>query len=383
MNPQRISLSPPHLTGEEQAYISQAFESNWITSMGANVDGFENEIIKSTECGYAVALNSGTSAIHIALRILGISTGDFVLCPTLTFTATAAPIVYQGAIPVFIDSENETFNMDPYICEETIKKMKAQNKKPKAMLVVHLYGMPAKMAELLHISELYDIPLIEDAAEALGATYEGKACGTFGEMGIYSFNGNKIITTGGGGALITANPIFVQRARYLSNHARELLPHYHHQEVGYNYRLSNVSAGIGRGQLTVLQNRIEARRRNFKIYKQFFDEMEGVHMQAAPNAKFKSNRWLSAILLNPEYYKKTDKYLIMDTLEARNIETRPLWKPLHLQPAYKHYPYEGTQVAEKLFQQGVCMPSGSNMQIRDFERIFEVFETIKKVLLGV
>ncbi|MBS9522997.1 aminotransferase class I/II-fold pyridoxal phosphate-dependent enzyme [Litoribacter alkaliphilus] len=382
MNPPRISLSPPHLSGAEQAYITQAFASNWVTSMGANVDGFESDITFTTKCGYAVALNSGTSAIHLALRILNIEPGDFVLCPTLTFTATAAPITYLKGIPVFIDSEADTFNMDPDICEETIKKMILRNKKPKAMLVVHLYGMPAKIEKLLRLSKLYDIPLIEDAAEALGSTYNNQACGTFGEVGIYSFNGNKIITTGGGGALVTANPFLEKRARYLSNHARELLPHYHHQEVGYNYRLSNISAGIGRGQLSVLGDRIAARKRNFEKYKKYFQNNEGVNMQEAPDSLFNSNRWLTSILLEPEFYKKADKNLLMDSFEAANIETRPLWKPLHLQPAYKGFPFRGGMVAEDLFNKGICLPSGSNMRESDFERIFAVFETVQKVLLG-
>ena len=372
MDLNQIYLSPPHMGGYEKKYIDEAFTSNWIAPIGPNINGFEQDIVDYTGCGNAAALNSGTSAIHLALVILGIRPGDLVICPSLSFTASTAPILYQGAEPVFIDSEAETYNMCPRLCEEAILRLIAVNKKPKAIIIVHLFGMPAMMADFIHLSDLYEIPLIEDAAEAMGSKFAGIPCGTLGDFGIYSFNGNKIITTGGGGALVSPCREWIEKARYLAAHAKETAAHYQHSELGYNYRMSNISAGIGRGQMEVLEARVYSRRQNFNTYSEYFREIDGIQMQEEPNADYFSNRWLNTIIFDPKIWSEVDKYILSKAMGDEQIETRPLWKPLHLQPVYQHARCFGGEVAEKLFQHGICLPSGSSLTSEDFQRIFGV-----------
>lgn len=373
MGLKKIFLSPPHMGGNEKKYVDDAFSTNWIAPIGPNVDAFEHDIAEFTGCGYVAALSSGTAAIHLSLVMLGIKPGDCVICPTMSFTASAAPIVYLGAEPVFIDSEEETYNMCPRICEAAIQELIAINKKPKAIIVVHIYGMPAQMADFIRLSQIYEIPLIEDAAEALGSRYGDLPCGSLGDFGIYSFNGNKIITTGGGGALVSSNREWIKKARYLAAHAREQEVHYQHSEIGYNYRLSNISAGIGRGQMEVLENRINQRRKNFNRYKAFFSQYEGIKMQEEPDAEYFSNCWLVTIILDPIEWSDIDIQDLTKSMDEADIETRPLWKPLHMQPVYQQARYYGENIAESLFYRGICLPSGSSLSDEDFQRIFGVF----------
>lgn len=373
MGLKKILLSPPHMGGKEKKYVDEAFSSNWIAPIGPNVDVFEQDIANYTGCGYVAALSSGTAAIHLSLVLLGIKPGDCVICPTMSFTASAAPIVYLGAEPVFIDSEADTYNMCPKICETAIQELIVIDKKPKAIIVVHIYGMPAQMADFLRLSQVYDIPLIEDAAEALGSRYGNLPCGSLGDYGIFSFNGNKIITTGGGGALVSSNREWIKKARYLAAHAREQAVHYQHSEIGYNYRLSNISAGIGRGQMEVLDSRIRLRRRNFMRYKAFFSQFEGIKMQEEPDADYFSNCWLVTIILDPLIWSELEIQDLTKAMDEQNIETRPLWKPLHMQPVYQQARYYGDDVAENLYYRGICLPSGSDLSEDDFLRIFQVF----------
>ncbi|MGV3585820.1 MAG: DegT/DnrJ/EryC1/StrS family aminotransferase [Adhaeribacter sp.] len=366
---ERIFLSPPHMAGTEQAYIQKAFDENYITTAGRNILDFEKELCQKTGAGYAVALNSGTAAIHLALQILGVGIGDEVLCSTFTFVATANPILYQGATPVFIDSEPETWNMCPLTLEKAIQERLHLGKKPKAILLVHLYGMPAKLNELINIANRYNIPVIEDAAEALGSTYQDKALGTFGAIGIYSFNGNKIITTSGGGALVTDNASLAQKALFLGSQAKDPAPHYQHSEVGYNYRMSNISAGIGLGQLEVLQERVQQRRAIYKYYQQALAPIKAIHFLPEPAGAF-SNCWLSCITLAPDQPVTPEQFRL--ALEKENIEARPLWKPLHLQPLFAETPYYGNTVAETLFNTGLCLPSGSALTPAQLEKIITV-----------
>ena len=370
----RIYLSPPHLAGTELAYIQEAFAENYITTAGHKLNKFEQEICRLTGTPHTVALNSGTAAIHLALQVLGVGPGDEVICPSFSFVASANPILYQGATPIFIDSEPETWNMCPQLVETAIKDRLRQGKKVKAILVVHLYGMPAKLNELLALAHRYNIPLIEDAAEALGATYAGKPLGTFGEIGIYSFNGNKIITTSGGGAFITNNTGYAQQALFLATQAKDPAPYYQHSVIGYNYRLSNISASIGLGQLAVLPERVAQRRTIFEYYKAALAGYPGVSFLPEPVGSY-SNRWLSCLLLSGEQPVTPEEVRL--ALAAANIEARPLWKPLHLQPLFASYPYYGGQVAADLFHRGLCLPSGSSLTPPDLERIVEV---IKKQL---
>ena len=373
MGLKKILLSPPHLGGQEKKYVDEAFSSNWIAPIGPNVDGFEQDIAQFSGGGYVAALSSGTAAIHLSLVLLGIKQGDCVICPTMSFTASAAPIIYLGAEPVFIDSEAETYNMCPKVCETAIQELITLNKKPKAIIVVHIYGMPAQMADFIRLSQIYEIPLIEDAAEALGSKYGNLPCGSLGDFGIFSFNGNKIITTGGGGALISSNREWIKKARYLAAHAREQEIHYQHSEIGYNYRLSNISAGIGRGQMEVLESRIQLRRKNFARYKSFFSQFEGVKMQEEPDGDFYSNCWLITVILDPMIWPGIEIKDLISAMDEADIETRPLWKPLHMQPVYEQAMYYGNDVAESLFYRGICLPSGSNLLEEDFQRIFGVF----------
>lgn len=366
----KIWLSSPHMGGKEEVYVKEAFDTNWIAPLGPHVDQFEKDLATYTGTQYAAALSSGTAAIHLALIMLNVSTDDFVICQSMTFSASANPIRYQGAIPVFVDSEADTWNMDPNALEDAIKFCLSKNKLPKAIIPVHLYGMPAKMEEILALANKYNIPVVEDAAEALGSTYNGKACGSFGQLGVLSFNGNKIITTSGGGALIGNDATAIQKARFLATQARDPAPHYQHSEIGYNYRMSNVCAAIGRGQMEVLDQRVAQRRSNFDRYKIALQALPGVEFQPELGNSF-SNRWLTSLTIDPKASHGIDREKIRLALEKENIETRPLWKPMHLQPVFQSYPYFGGTISENLFENGLCLPSGSNLSSEDFERIFQ------------
>jgi len=364
----KIWLSSPHMGGHEMKYIEDAFQSNWIAPLGPNVTAFENELGEFLNIGHVAALTSGTAAIHLALIILGIKPGDEVISSSFTFSATVNPIVYLGADPILIDSEKDSWNMSPELLEKAIIDRLAKGKKPKAIIIVHLYGMPAKIGELMNIANRYEIPVIEDAAEALGSKYNGKACGTFGEVGILSFNGNKIITTSGGGALVSTNNEHIKKARFLATQARDHAPHYQHSQIGYNYRMSNVLAGIGRGQLKVLQDRVAKRRSNFDFYFQNLNTIDGISFLKEENHSF-SNRWLTTIIVDP---RKTNGLTCKDIqkfMDNENIETRPLWKPMHLQPVFKACKSYTNGVSEQLFNFGLCLPSGSNMSDDDLERV--------------
>ncbi len=368
----KIWLSSPHLSGKEITFIEDAFEKNWVTSLGENINEFESSLELFLKDGVKVCvLNSATSAIHLALIMLNVSLGDEVITPTFSFVASANPITYCGATPVFIDSEPETWNMCPKALKEAIEDRILKGKKPKAIIVVHLYGMPAKMDEILSIAAEYEIPMIEDAAEALGSRYKNKACGTFGRFGILSFNGNKIITTSGGGALVCHTQEDKDKAVFLSTQARDNVPHYQHSHIGYNYRMSNIVAGIGRGQMEVLEDRVEARRKMHDFYIDLFKNIKGVEVFSEPSQDFFSNHWLSAITVNPEITGKNREDLRLALLED-NIESRPLWKPMHVQPVFADALYYGTDVAEQLFDNGLCLPSGSNLSDDDRSRIKEV-----------
>jgi len=364
----KIWLSSPHMGGNEQKYINEAFETNWVAPMGPNVNQFEKELSVYLGIEHCVALVSGTSAIHLALINLGVGQGDEVICQSFTFSATANPIAYLGATPVFVDSESETWNIDPELLETAIKDRISKGKKPKAILAVHLYGMPAKMDEIISISNSYEIPLIEDAAEALGSRYKGKLCGTFGLMSILSFNGNKIITTSGGGALISKNPDFISNARFLSTQARDKAPHYQHSQIGYNYRMSNIVAGVGRGQLEILSKRIEQRRENNMFYRDLLKGYNGITF-LTESEDSKSNYWLTTILVKPELANGISREDIILGLEKDNIECRPLWKPMHIQPVFKDAPAYNNGFSEYAFVHGLCLPSGSNLTDGEKHRI--------------
>jgi pyridoxal phosphate-dependent aminotransferase EpsN len=374
----RIFLSPPDLSGTEINYINEAFKDNWVAPIGPNVDNFEKELANLVGVKDAVAVNSGTAAIHLALSLLKVGKGDSVFCSSLTFVATANPILYQGADPVFIDSEPETWNMSPSALENAFIDAKKTNRLPKAVIIVHLYGQPAKMDELMSICSRYNVPIIEDAAESLGANYKGKPSGTLGEFGIYSFNGNKIITTSGGGMLISNNEEALNKARFLATQARDPAPHYQHSELGYNYRLSNILAGIGRGQLESLDSRISARRAIFEIYYQKLSGIPGVAFMPELENTF-SNRWLTALTIDETKAGFTTKELL-ESLGEQNIEARPVWKPLHIQPLFDKYKYyshnKNVSISERLFQTGICLPSGSNMTLQDQLRVINCIKTL-------
>jgi len=364
----KIWLSSPHMGGNEQKFVQEAFDTNWVAPLGPNVNGFEQDIANYLhEDVHVAALGSGTSALHLGLILLGVQPGDEVICQSFTFSASANPIMYQGATPVFVDSEDETWNMSPRFLEQAIMDRVAKGKKPKAIIPVHLYGMPAKMDEIMAIANLYDIPVLEDAAEALGSSINGKMCGTFGKISALSFNGNKIITTSGGGALVSHDADIVAKARFLSTQARDEAPHYQHSQVGYNYRMSNICAGIGRGQMQVLDTRIEQRRRIFNWHMQEMAGVPGISFVQEPEGYF-SNRWLTTILVDPEQSGMTRETLRL-ALEAKNIESRPLWKPMHMQPVFAGTPFYGDGTAERLFQHGLCLPSGSNLTDAELARI--------------
>lgn len=371
----KIWLSSPHMGGTEQTFVNTAFETNWIAPLGPNVDGFEKDLSDYLENTSAVCLSSGTAALHLALILLNIGPGAEVICQSFTFSATANPILYQGATPVFVDSEKETWNMDPVFLEKAILDRLSFGKKPAAVIVVHLYGMPAKIEEIKSICEKYDIPLIEDAAEALGSHYKGKMLGTFGDFGILSFNGNKIITTSGGGALVSYNTEAINKARFYATQARDNAPHYQHSHVGYNYRMSNICAGIGRGQMQVLNDRVAKRRANYEHYKTELSDIEGVFFLQEGNESF-SNRWLSCILIDETKTNGVSREKIRLALEAKNIESRPLWKPMHLQPIFEKYPYYGENVSENLFLYGLCLPSGSNLSDEDLDFVIAEIKSV-------
>jgi len=355
--------------GTEKDYVDQAFDTNWIAPLGPNVTGFEESLEKYLENGsFVAALSSGTAALHLALILLGVENGDEVICQSMTFSASANPIVYQGAIPIFVDSEMDTWNMCPIALEDTIKDRILKGKKPKAIIAVHLYGMPFKVNEIKTISEKYKIPIIEDSAEALGSIYKNQKCGTFGDLSILSFNGNKIITTSGGGALVSKNRNVKEKAIFLATQARDVAPHYQHSQIGYNYRLSNVCAGIGRGQMEVLEAHVELRREMNFFYKDIFKNSEAVRVFSEPSEDYYSNHWLSCILIEEEKAGFSSHKLRL-ALEKENIEARPLWKPMHLQPVFGNAPYYGTTISEDLFKNGLCLPSGSNLTSEEKQRI--------------
>jgi pyridoxal phosphate-dependent aminotransferase EpsN len=364
------------MSGNEQKYINEAFETNWIAPLGSNVNAFEEEMTAYAGTADSAVLSSGTAAIHLALELVGVGQGDVVFCSSLTFVASANPILYLGAEPVFIDSEDETWNMSPEALERAMKVAKAYKNLPKAVVVVNLYGQSAKMDELMAICDTYGVPMIEDAAESLGSSYKGKKSGTFGKFGVYSFNGNKIITTSGGGMLISDDVDELKQARFLATQARDQAKHYQHSKVGYNYRMSNILAGVGRAQLEVLDDRVKARRAVFDRYVEALGDIDGVHFMPELEETY-SNRWLTALTLDPEKVKITP-YELIDVLEAENIEARPVWKPLHMQPLFegcKFYPHaEDDVVSERLFETGLCLPSGSNMTVEQQERVIELIK---------
>ena len=375
----KIWLSSPHIGTKELQYVNEAFVTNWIAPLGPHVNAFEQGLQTQTKTSNAAALSSGTSAIHLALILLGVKHGDTVFCQSITFSASANPILYQGAIPIFIDSESETWNMDPILLKTALEEAKHNGKLPKAIIPVHLYGMPAKMDEILSIANEYGVPVIEDAAEALGSSIDNKPCGSFGEFGVLSFNGNKIITTSGGGALLSENAEMIEKARFLATQARDTATHYQHSHIGYNYRMSNVLAGIGRGQLEVLNDRVEARRNNFERYKNYFSK----HNSAGFTIKFQegplgyySNRWLTCILVDAALNNGLTREVIRLSLEEENIESRPLWKPMHQQPIFADCKSYLNGVSDKLFEDGLCLPSGSNLTVEEFDRIFESLDHI-------
>jgi dTDP-4-amino-4,6-dideoxygalactose transaminase len=375
----KIWLSSPHMGGTEQLFIKDAFDNNWIAPLGPNVEGFESDIsayLSPSKEIYSAALISGTSALHLALMQLNVTSGDVVMVQSFTFCGTTNPVSYQGAEIVFIDSEMETWNMCPVALEEALQAYK--NKSVKAIMPVHLYGMPAKMDKIQSLSTEYNVPIVEDAAEALGSKYRDQMCGTFGEMAALSFNGNKIITTSGGGALVSKHRNFIEQARFLATQARDEAPHYQHSQIGYNYRMSNIVAGIGRGQMEVLNLRVDQRRANNQRYREFFKDVSGIVFQSAPNQDYFSNYWLTAILIDPVITGGISREDVRLALDEENIESRPLWKPMHMQPVYEGAKFYGSGNCEKLFEQGLCLPSGSNLTDQDFHRIFEVLGRIFK-----
>lgn len=399
--PARIYLSSPHMGGEELHYIHDAFAKNWIAPLGENVDGFEKDLQRYTGRDHAAVVTSGTAALHLALILCGVEADDEVVCQSMTFAASANPILYQGATPVFVDSEMDTWNMDPQLLDKAIWDRIQKKGKPKAIIVVHLYGMPANIEAIMKVADKYEIPVIEDAAEALGSSLDHRQCGGFGRFSVLSFNGNKIITTSGGGALLSDTKQLIDKARFLATQARDDAPHYQHSELGYNYRMSNIAAGIGRGQMKVLANRVAKRRANHEYYfkalgktwlppstlrsnatanklwpfNPFYSSPTGIYFLKEPNGYF-SNRWLTTILVNPKETGGITKDDIRQELEKQQIESRPLWKPMHLQPLYKEYPYFGDGISDMLFKYGLCLPSGSNLSNQDLQRIISAIQKV-------
>lgn len=355
----RIYLCLAHMSGKEQEFIQEAFDTNWVVPLGPNVNAFEKDLEAFVgENKKVVALSAGTAAIHLGLVQLGVKPGDEVICQSFTFCASANPVVYQGATPVFVDSEADTWNMSPVLLEEAIKdRIEKTGKKPKAIIPVHLYGMPAKIDEICAVAAKYDIPVLEDAAEAFGSEYKGRKCGTFGRFGALSFNGNKMITTSGGGALITPDEEAKQRTMFFATQAREAFPYYQHEEIGYNYRMSNICAGIGRGQMTVLDEHIAHHRHVHALYEEAFRNVEGITLMSNPDERFNANYWLCTILIDKNV-TGYDYEELRQALDAKGIETRPLWKPMHLQPVYKNNPCYVDGTSERLFGMGLCLPAG-------------------------
>jgi dTDP-4-amino-4,6-dideoxygalactose transaminase len=379
MNNSKIWLSSPHMGGNEQKYVHEAFDSNWIAPLGPNLVQFQEELKQYLgHDDFVAALSSGTAAIHLGLILLDIKPGDEVICQSFTFSASANPILYLGATPIFVDSESETWNICPIALEKAIIDRINKGKKPKAIIAVHLYGTPYKVDEIKAISHKYEIPILEDSAEALGSSYKGKKCGTFGSFGVLSFNGNKIITTSGGGAIVANNKKIIDKAIFLATQSRDDAPHYEHSEIGYNYRMSNICAAIGRGQLEVLDQWVSLRRNMHQFYKDLFESINGVTVFEVPNEDYFSNYWLTTILIDPNKCKGITPTTLRMAFDTENIESRPLWKPMHLQPVFKNYPYYGDHVAENLFEIGLCLPSGSNLTDEDRLRITNV---INKVFL--
>jgi len=371
----KIWLSSPHLGLNEQTYVQEALDSNWVAPLGSNITDFEQGLqnyIKENK--YVVALNSGTAAIHLALIMAGVGVGDEVLCQSFTFSASANPIVYLGAKPVFVDSEKDTWNMCPKALRNAIESCISKGKKPKAIITVHLYGMPYKIDEIRAIADEFQIPILEDSAEALGSSYNNQKCGTFGDISVLSFNGNKIITTSGGGALVTKNKEVKDKTVFFATQSRDNAPHYQHSEVGYNYRMSNICAGIGRGQMEVLDEHVQLRRTMNQFYGNYFSKIDDVVVLNEPSEKFYSNHWLSAIVLKS--YEQREALRL--ALEVENIESRPLWKPMHLQPIFQQYPFFGNGTSEDLFNRGLCLPSGSNLSLEERNRISVVFDAFFK-----
>mgnify|MGYP000854963353 FL=1 len=376
----RIWLSLAQMGGEEQSFIKEAFDTNWVVPLGPNVNGFEQDLkhYHTLDKQEVVALSAGTAALHLGLIMLGVERDDEVICQSFTFSASANPITYQGAKPVFIDSEPDTWNIDPSLLREAIEdRIQKTGRKPKAIIPVHLYGMPAKMDEITAIAQEYEIPILEDAAEAIGSEYKGKKCGTLGAYGALSFNGNKMITTSGGGALICPDREAANRVTFYATQAREQAPHYQHEKIGYNYRLSNICAGIGRGQMQVLDEHIARRRAIHALYSQGLESIPGIGVQQNPSTHFNSNFWLTTILIDP---KQTgfDREQLRLRLEEENIESRPLWKPMHLQPVFASCPYYGGSVAERLFERGLCLPSGSGLSDNEISCVIEVIKNFTR-----
>ena len=368
MDKPKIWLSSPHMGGREEYFVREAFANNWIAPLGPNVVGFEKDLENYlSENSFVGVLSSGTAALHLGLLLLGVKQNDEVICQSMTFSASANPIVYLGATPIFVDSEVDTWNICPDALETAIIDRIKKRKKPKAIIAVHLYGMPYKVAEIRTIADKYDIPILEDSAEALGSSFNGQKCGTFGDISVLSFNGNKIITTSGGGAIVSKSKSYIDKAIFLATQARDHAPHYQHSEIGYNYRLSNVCAGIGRGQMEILDKHVNLRREMHDFYNSLFSSIEDVTVFSEINQDYFSNYWLSTILFNPKSNKNREELRL--EFEKENIESRPLWKPMHLQPIFKDAPFYGGTVSESLFNFGLCLPSGSNLSKNDKERI--------------
>lgn len=376
----KIWLSLAHMGGEEQGFIQEAFDTNWVVPLGPNVDAFEimlqNYLTSNNETLHVVALSSGTAAIHLALILSGIQAGDEVICQSFTFSASANPIVYQRATPIFVDSEKQTWNMSPYLLEKAIiERKKISGKYPKAIIPVHLYGIPANMDDILSIAQTYNIPVIEDAAEALGSAYKGKKCGNFGQFGILSFNGNKIITTSGGGALICKDGEMAHKAKFYATQARENRPYYHHEKIGYNYRMSNICAGIGRGQMLVLDEHMYRRKQIHQQYTNLLKDIEGIYVMQNPSSEYDSNFWLTCILVDKNKTGVSNDDIRIH-LDKANIESRLLWKPMHMQPVFQHCPFYGDSTSESIFNQGLCLPSGSSLSDDDIDRVIHEMKRI-------
>jgi dTDP-4-amino-4,6-dideoxygalactose transaminase len=375
MNNSKVWLSSPHMGGTEQKFVQEAFDANWVAPLGPNVNGLEQDLENYLgNQTFVGALSSGTAALHLGLILLGVQAGDAVICQSMTFSASANPILYLGATPIFIDSESETWNICPIALEEAITDRISKGKKPKAIIAVHLYGVPYKIDDIAAIADKYSIPILEDSAEALGSSYKGKKCGTFGDIGVLSFNGNKIITTSGGGAIVTQSKELKDKAVFYATQSRDDAPHYQHSEIGYNYRMSNICAGIGRGQMEVLDEHVALRRKMNAFYVALFASIDSVTVFTVPNDDYFANYWLSAIVVAPNSGDGINREALRLAFEGANIECRPLWKPMHLQPIFEKYPYYGSNVAETLFANGLCLPSGSNLTDEERERIVTVVQ---------